>query len=203
MKRSLPLILALAVVLLGIAPLTASAAIPGNYTALKLGGYFPQSDDLEDFDTGFNGEIAFGHYFTPNIAAELGIGYFKSETDTFFVFDPFIGLVTADAEVTVIPVTLNVKLAYPVGGIELYGLAGVGVYITELELSATALGLGISESDDDTAFGFNLGLGANFNITPNVYLGAEVKYLWAEPSFFDVDVKIDGVQATANIGYRF
>jgi opacity protein-like surface antigen len=196
-------------VFLGIAPLTASAMTPGNYAAIKLGGYFPQSDDLDEFDTGFNGEIALGHYFTPNIAGELGIGYFKSESDTAFGFDPSIGLVTADAELTVIPVTLNVKLAYPVGGIELYALAGVGVYISEVEINATALGLGLSDSDDDTAFGFNLGLGANFNITPNVYLGAEVKYLWAEPSFsfplflLEGDVKIDGIQATANLGYRF
>lgn len=164
-----------------------------------------------EFDTGFNGEIAFGHYFTPNIAGELGIGYFKSETDTAFGFDPSLGLVTADAELTVIPVTLNVKLAYPVGGIELYALAGVGVYISEMKIHGTvpAFGLSISDSDDDTAFGFNLGLGANFNITPNVYLGAEVKYLRAEPSFsfpfllLEGDVKIDGIQATANLGCRF
>jgi opacity protein-like surface antigen len=203
MKRSLPLVLALAVAFLGIVPLTASAAMPGNYTALKLGGYFPQSDDLEEFDTGFNGEIAFGHYFTPNIAGEIGIGYFQADTETIVFFDPVLGLFTADAKLKVYPVTLNIKFVHPVQNFELYAMGGVGIYFAKLEVGASALGLVASDSDDDTAFGVNLGVGANFYITPNVYLGGEVKYLWAEPSFFDVDVKIDGIQATANIGYRF
>lgn len=202
MKRSLSLVLGLAVVLLGITPLAATAAMPsmpGNYAAIKLGAYFPQSDDLEEFDTGFNGEIAFGHYFTPNLAGEIGIGYFQSESGSIVFFEPGVGLFTADAELKVVPVTLNVKLVYPLQNVELYALGGIGIYFSKLEVNA----LGLSDSDDDTAFGVNLGVGINVNITPNVYLGGEVKYLWAEPSFFDVDAKIDGFQATANLGYRF
>lgn len=199
MKQSLRLVPVLAVLLLGVAPLASPAAIPGNYAAVKLGGYFPQSNDLEEFDNGFNGEIAFGHYFTPHIAGEIGIGYFQSETDTVLLFDPLFGLFSVDAELKVYPVTLNIRLVHPVQNVELYVLGGVGIYFSELEISA----MGISDSDDDAAFGINLGLGVNFNVSPNMYVGGELKYLWAEPSFFDSDAEIDGFQATANLGYRF
>jgi opacity protein-like surface antigen len=184
MKRSLPLVLALAVVLLGIAPLSASAAMPENAVAIKLGGYFPQADDVDDFDTGLNVEISFTHYFHPNFALELGVGYFKSEDDF-------------DDKLTSYPITLNLKAVYPVGGIELYALGGIGAYYAKLEVPF----LGFDEND--TVLGYQLGVGANFNITPIVYIGAEAKYFWAKPDFAGVEIKIDGLQATANLGYRF
>ena len=55
-----------------------SFAAPPNYVALKLGGYFPQHSDMDDFDSGFNGEIAVGHYFNPNVALEFSVGYLES-----------------------------------------------------------------------------------------------------------------------------
>jgi opacity protein-like surface antigen len=185
MKRSLPLVLALAAVLLGIAPLSASAAMPENAVAIKLGGYFPQEDlDDAEFDTGLNVEISFTRYFHPNFALELGIGYFNTENDF-------------DAEVTSYPITLNLKAVYPVGGVELYALGGLGAYYAKLEVGGF--------DENDTVLGWQLGVGANFNITPIVYIGAEAKYLWAKPDFgFPIgELKIDGIQATANLGYRF
>jgi opacity protein-like surface antigen len=183
MKRSLPLVLALAVVLLGIAPLTASAAIPENAVAIKLGGYFPQANDVDDFDTGFNMEISFTRYFHPNFALELGVGYFKSENDF-------------NVELTSYPITLNLKAVYPVGGVELYALGGLGAYYVKVENGF---------DENDTVLGLQLGVGANFDITPVVYIGAEAKYFWAKPDFGgpNGELKIDGIQATANLGYRF
>ncbi len=183
MKRSLPLVLSLAVVLLGIAPLTASAAMPENAAAIKLGGYIPQANDVDNFDTGFNMELSFTRYFHPNFALELGVGYFKSEDE---------------AELTSYPITLNLKAVYPVGGVELYALGGIGAYYAKWE---TPTGF----DENDTVLGYQLGVGANFDISPVVYIGAEAKYLWAKPDFgFPVgERKIDGIQATANLGYRF
>jgi opacity protein-like surface antigen len=170
MKRSLPLVLALAVVLLGIAPLTSSAAMPENAVAIKVGGYFPQADDVDDFDTGFNMEISLTRYFHPNFALEFGVGYLMSESDF-------------NVELTSYPITLNLKAVYPVGGVELYALGGIGAYYVKVEN----------------------GFDANFNITPVVYIGAEAKYFWAKPDFGGPsgETKIDGIQATANLGYRF
>lgn len=185
MKRSLPLVLALAVVLLGIAPIAASAAMPENAAAIKLGGYFPQANDVDDFDTGVNVEISFTRYFHPNFALELGIGYFNSEDDF-------------NNELTSYPFTVNLKAVYPVGGVEVYALGGLGAYYVKAE---TASGF----DENDTVLGLQLGAGANFNFTPVVYIGAEAKYFWAKPDFgFPFgEAKIDGIQATANLGYRF
>jgi hypothetical protein len=43
----------------------------------------------------------------------------------------------------------------------------------------------------------------NFNVTPNVFLGAEGRYLWAKPSFGGQDIKLDGFTVTGNLGFRF
>jgi len=170
-----------------------SFAAPPNYVALKLGAYLPQDDDMDEFDTGFNGEVALGHYFNPNIAMEFSGGYFKSEGDAEGV----------SGEVTVNPILLSIKGVAPFAGGEFYGLVGGGLYITEFEVSA----LGLTFTDDDTVFGFQLGIGANFNLANNVFLGLEGKYFWAKPSISilgeSLDVNIDGIQATANIGFRF
>jgi len=169
-------------------------AAPPNYVALKLGGYFPQNSDLDNFDTGFNGEIALGHYFNPNVALEFSVGYLESSGSDAGV----------SGDITSYPILLSIKGVAPVPGGELYVLAGGGIYITELEASA----LGVNVSSDDNPFGFQLGVGGNFNLSPNVFLCIEAKYFWAKPSFdllgvTSVDVHIDGIQATANIGYRF
>jgi len=165
-----------------------------NYAAVKLGAYFPQHSDMDGSDTGFNAEVAFGHYFTPNVALEFSAGYLNTTgSDAGVSWD-----------VTSYPILLSIKGVAPVTGGELYVIAGGGIYITNAELRAS----GITVSSDDTPFGFQLGLGGNFNLSPNVYLGLEGKYFWAKPTF-DVlglaseDVHIDGIQATANIGYRF
>jgi len=165
-----------------------------NYIALKLGAYFPQHSDMDNFDTGFNGELALGHYFNQNVALELSAGYFKSEGD----------IPGVSGEVTSIPILVNIKLVAPLTGGELYALAGGGVYITDFEASA----LGVTVSGDDTVFGFQVGIGGNVNLSQNAFLGLEGKYFWAKPSFdvlgvASIDIHIDGIQATANIGYRF
>jgi len=179
--------IALVSALLLLAGVSAFAENLPNYAALKLGGYFPMASDVEDFDNGFYGELALGHYFSPNFAAELGVGY--TTTSDNFLF--------ADFDLTIIPVTVGVKGSLPMGIFEPYAMAGLGAYFTELE------SIHDSSSENDTAFGYYLGLGANFNITKSFLLGLEGKYFWAEPNFAGEDVKVDGITATFNIGYRF
>lgn len=184
MKRAAFLFVA---VLLCLAPAAALAQNPTNAVTLKLGAYVPQADaDDDEFDSGFNGELSFTRHFHPNFAFELGVGYFTSESDNF------------DSELTVIPITLNLKAVYPVGGVELYALAGIGAYMAEIER-----GFPFNTDDDDTTLGFQAGAGLNFNVTPVIFIGAEGKYFWAEPELFGNDFKINGFQATANLGYRF
>jgi len=182
-----------------------------NYFTLKAGIYSPQSDDLEDFDTGFNGEISYGRYFHPNFALELGIGYFETE-GTSSGFYPILGGWREKDEITAIPLTLTAKGIYPTQYVDLFGGVGIGLYFAsgEADLSTTALGP-LSFDDDDTVFGFHLGLGANFNITERLFVGVEGKYLWAEAEFEDtvfgipveLDADLEGFTVTGNVGFRF
>ena len=155
----------------------------GNYAMVKLGVYSPRSYFLtgQDFGNAFDGEIAFGHYYTPNVAPEVGVGYFRT---------------TAGSDhITVVPLTLTGKGIIEVSGGELYAGAGIGAYFASSELGGV--------SYNDTAFGWQLLTGGNFNVMPNMFLGAEIRYIWVKPSFGSYESKCDGMTATANIGVRF
>ena len=200
---------ALCVVAIFLLPFSATAADKANYFSVKAGIYSPESDDLEDFDTGFTGEIAIGHYLNPNFALELGVGYFKTEA-SFREIDPTLGSYREDDEITAVPVTLTAKGIYPVDSLELFGEAGVGVYFASGEADASWTGSGggsLDIDEDDTAFGFHLGIGANYNITQNVFIGVEGRYIWAKAEFeaygIELDADLDGFIVTGNLGFRF
>jgi len=194
--------IALLSVLLMVIAVPAFAA-PPNYVALKLGGYLPQSDDMEEFDNSFYGELGFGHYFNQNIALEMGVGYTKSNASASISSGGTS--VSADMDITIVPITLGLKVAAPMGTFEPFATAGVGVYFTKAEASASVSGFGSgSASENDTVFGGYLGLGGNFDVATNTFIGLEGKYFFAKPSFGDLgEGNIDGILLTANIGYRF
>lgn len=194
-------------------PVTRPRVVPHkpNYVALKGGIYSPQSDDLEDFETGFNGEISVGHFFHPNFALELAIGYFETE-DSVSGFIPALGNFTRKDEITAVPVTLAAKGIYPIGRGELFAAGGIGVYYIEGETDISTSALGRFAFDgDDGVFGFHLGLGGHMNIAENLFLGIEGKYLWAEAEFegslsgvpIELNADLEGFTATANLGLRF
>jgi opacity protein-like surface antigen len=189
-------------ILLVLIGVSAFAENPQNYATLKLGGYLPQSSDVEELDNSFYGELGFGHYFNQNWAVEMGVGYTKSTADVSASSGSTTG--SASVDLTIIPITLGVKGSVPMGGFTPYATAGIGLYYTKADVSASVSGLGsASASENDTPVGFYLGLGGDFNIAPNIFLGLEGKYFWAKPSFEGESVNIDGINMTANIGYRF
>ncbi len=168
-----------------------------NYATLKLGGYFPQHSDLDGFDSGFNGEISLGHLVAPGFAVEGGLGYFVTEGD--FVAPG----IDVSEKFKVMPLTLSLKGQTFFEQFEPYVEAGIGVYFIEDEISGTLGGVTGSESENDTQVGFHLGLGANYNVTRQLFLGLEGKYLWVKTDTFDVDVRLNGITLTGNIGFRF
>jgi opacity protein-like surface antigen len=197
MKPVFALFLVLAVALIGIAPSVSLAEYPSNYVVLKGGIYSPSKDFHPnninvDSKTGFDGEIAIGHYFLPVFATELGAGYFESKGSP--------AAQPGDAKLKVVPVTLTAKGLVPIGPIEPYGEFGIGAYITKFDVSGN---LGNFSSSSKTAFGLHAGAGVNFNITQNVFLGVEGRYLWAKPSIGGQDIKLDGFTVTADLGFRF
>ena len=175
---------------------------PPNYVVLKGGIYSPGHEDMTavangDFGVGFNGEVAFGHYFTPNIALELGVGYLQSKSATYLDNG-----VSTSIDISSIPVTLSIKGVIPFPQGEVYALVGGGAYISSIDWKQ-----GTTESKDGTAFGFQAGIGGSYNVTQEVYLGLEGKYFWAQPEFKWASgtdkVHIDGFQGTINLGFRF
>lgn len=63
-----------------------------------------------------------------------------------------------------------------------------------------------------TILGVYLGAGIHYNITPKIFVGVEGKYLWTDTvkleyeefgAPLEVKFKMDGIIATAVIGFRF
>jgi opacity protein-like surface antigen len=183
-------------------------AEPPFYVEFKPGIYSPQSSDLDDSDTGFSGELAFGYRFHPNIAAEVGVGYFNTGGEITVVGPTYV--VREKFDIDVVPMTLTLKAILPYKRWEFFGLAGGGIYI--------AYGPYDYDYRDcdydyhyDTVLGGYLGGGAHYNITPKLFVGVEGKYLWTGKvemdEIFGIPLegkfKMDGIIATAVIGIRF
>jgi opacity protein-like surface antigen len=184
---------------------------PG-YITIKAGTYTP-TGDLDDFHTDFYGEFAFGRYLNPNFALEAGIGYSKTEATESGVGHPLLGSWVADGEVTVIPITLTAKGVYPGETFELYGGAGIGVYFGDFEIDyTTTLAGNPTFDDDDTVFGVHILAGLNFDVSDDIFIGVEGKYIWTEEGdvsdisgglAFEGEADLNGYMVTANIGFRF
>jgi outer membrane protein W len=185
-----------------------------NYFALKGGIYSPTGDlDDANYETGFNGEIAYGRYFNPYFAMEFGAGYFKSDT-SLSGFDPlFLGSFQEEDQIKVIPLTVMGKGIYRTGNFELFGEFGLGVYFADFEGVLTTSTLGtIRVDDNDSVFGVILGIGVTYDIGTNAFIGMEAKYLATGDATFRgtaVGVPItlggdlNGIILTANLGFRF
>jgi outer membrane protein W len=180
-----------------------------NYAVLKAGAYFPNSGDLNGFNTGFNGEVAFGHYFNKNFAGELGLGYFQSSGNGSASGSGYTA--TANGDIYSVPLTIALKAIYPVDKWEFYAIGGTGAYYCNASVNGS-ITRGIftfvgSESKNTVTWGGFLGAGANVNIDQNWFIGLEGKYLWAKPQFTfvgqNIDVSFDGWIVTGNLGFRF
>ncbi len=168
-----------------------------NYVTLKLGGYFPQHSDLDGFDSGFNGEVSLGRVVAPGFAVEGGLGYFETKGD--FVAPG----IDVREKFKVMPLTFSLKGQTFFERFEPYAEAGIGVYFIKDDISGTVLGITGSDSESDAKVGFHLGLGGNYNVTRQIFLGLEGKYVWVKTDTFDVDVRLNGITLTGNVGFRF
>jgi opacity protein-like surface antigen len=176
---------------------------PANYLVVKGGMYSPSGTfDLNNFNggsrthfdskTGFNGEIAIGHYLLPVLAVELGAGYFESNGSP--------AAQPGETKLKVVPLVATAKAFLPLGIVEPFGLFGVGAYVTQLDVKGNT---GNFQGSSEVTYGLHAGAGFNINVTDSVFVGLEGKYLWARPSFGGQDIKLNGFITTANLGIRF
>ncbi len=175
------------------------------YLVLKGGMYSPQTSNLNDFNAGVNGEIAFGYSFDKNWAIEAGPGYFETSASKGAKFGA--DSTQTSVHLRVVPLTVAIKGSIPVNKFEFYGIGGIGAYVLEVDFDSSEdsdHGRHDSNGESETLFGGFLGLGARFNVTSKMFLGLEGKYLWTTKSTFnDAETDLTGIQATFNIGFRF
>ncbi len=177
-----------------------------NYLVLKGGIYSPQNDNFDKFDTGFNGELAIGHYFNRNLAIELASGYF--ETRATKNANSGISSAQATLDLNVVPLTVALKAGIPIDNFELYGIGGGGAYFlwTDSKVSTNSQSTSSSDKYNQTLGGGFLGVGASLKVSPTVFLGLEGKYLWTSAFTVkntDTDVNLNGFIATFNVGFLF
>lgn len=204
MKKYLLLLVSTTIALIGIRAPVFAKDLPANYVMFKGGIYSPnESYDIRDFNgggslshmdskNGFNGEIAFGHYFLPVFAVELGAGYFESDGSP--EAEP------GKTRLKVVPVLATAKALLPLGVVEPFGEFGIGAYFTDFEAEGNN---GNFSGSTEVTYGLHLGAGVNVNLSETVFLGVGGRYLWAKPSFGGQDITIDGFTTTANLGLRF
>ena len=159
-----------------------------NMVGFKLGGYSPQSDELTNFDIGFVGEVSFQHNFTQFFGIGAGFGFFQTENETN----------SLDQTLKTTYLMLNATLMIPVGEFVPYVEGGGDLFFISTDESSSISG---SSTNHDQAFGYHVGAGVNWFFTKDYYIGLGGRYIWAKPN--DLDVKLDGVMATVNLGVRF
>jgi outer membrane protein W len=182
-----------------------------NDLALKAGIYAPNGN-LDDFDVGFSGELAYGRYVAPNLKMELGLGYFECD-GSFDRLKTGLGQVSEENELSVIPITVTAKVVLPSNTWEAFGGVGFGFYLADFKSQVNRSSLGSFTLDDsDTAFGAHFVAGANYNFSKRWYIGFEGKYVFTTKVRFEgtasgspVAAKgdLDGMLATVLVGYRF
>lgn len=189
-----------AMCLLGV--LVVSAALPGtagaerlaNYVVIKGGVYSPSESftvsnlDLEttfdgDTKTGFAGELGYGRFVLPTLALEFGVGYFRG-TGSFASVPASAPRQEVDFDV--IPILMTVKALIPMGAVDPFGALGIGAYFTSLEVSENA-----NSFEGDVTFGIHVGAGLDIHVTERVFIGAEGRYVWADPSFGDETITLN------------
>jgi opacity protein-like surface antigen len=175
-----------------------------QYVSLKLGAYFPMHDDTEDFDPGFNGEIYYGRYFRNNYAAELGMGFFKSDGEVTTATG------SLDATLDVIDFAYTFKWVVPVGKLELFVGPGIGLYFAKSNFTVSSGTVTTNvESDWNTGFGLHVLAGMNYDFRADWFLGLEGKYIFVKtkdsiiPQGDAFGSHLDGVVASAVLGWRF
>ncbi len=161
-----------------------------NYIVLK-GGTYTFMDSLKDanFSTGFDAELAYGHYVLSNLVLEGAAGYVHDGVNKGYGND-----------IKVIPVTLTAKVVLPLARIEPFVGAGIGLYFTKFHGKVEETVTDVSK----TLAGGHVAAGSYYNISSSLFAGVEGKYVVTEEADFGrLRTSLNGFSVTANVGCRF
>lgn len=170
-----------------------------NVVGFKLGGFFPQSSDLENFDVGGHGEISVERNLSQYFGIGAAVGFFQTENKTNVRVSQggTTTSISVNQEVGSTYLILNATLMIPAGAFVPYLEGGAGYYLTHIKESSSS----VSVSENDESFGYHAGAGLNWFFTKDYYLGLGGRYIWTKTN--DLNIHLDGVMADVNLGIRF
>jgi opacity protein-like surface antigen len=198
----------LAALALALAPGAAHAADeegaldPGaSYLTGRLGAFLLTARGVPGTPAGPDAEVTAGRVVLPGVALEVAGGGWR------------VRVASSDTTVTVLPVTLSVKLFAPLEhGFQPYAVAGGGLYWTRLALDATQASAAMQ--DERWSGGFHAGLGALHRLGERLVVGVDFRYvlLEAHGAFAGTALsggtgpngaRLDGVRLSASAGLAF
>lgn len=199
----------IAIALLLLVPAVASGQDQSNYFSLKGGAFFPDNSDFED---GFTGELAVGHYFNPNLALEGGFGFSWIGDFMKNINFPIHGTYDKHVDSYAWYLTATVKGVLPIKPVELYAGAGAGLYHISAE-AVYCTGIILCESkehvgDSTDVLGVHLVTGIQLDLSHSSFVGIEGKYVTTKNVTLalantTLDANVRGFSATAVLGLRF
>lgn len=179
-------------------------------------GIFTPTNGLDDagYGSGINTSVAYGRYLTPNLILEGMVDYFRTKSETSGV-DTAIGSYSRDDIIGTTGLLVTLKGELPLGPVDLFGGAGVGLYgsFFNSKVDSERYGTSYDNNDFDSTFGAHVSLGGNYNITEMLFVGIEGRYRWTG----EVDMKdssgggipvayssdLNGYTVAATFGFRF
>jgi opacity protein-like surface antigen len=180
---------------------SSSKYIKPYYVSLKAGIYSP-TGDLEDFSTGFSGEISLNRYFSPNFAIDASVGYFQTDYNgTDFTFGTGY---SSDADIYSIPITATFKGIIPLAFGELYAGVGGGVQYVNSDITINSNFGRLSLDDSGAVWSFQFTGGFDFDINETFFIGVEGKYIiTGDAEVGPFEYNLDGYFVSGVLGFRF
>jgi outer membrane protein W len=170
-----------------------------GYILLKGGPFFPTGDlDKRGFVNSVAGELVVGTYYNRNLALEAGIGYFQTQaTASGSGFEE-------EDDLWVIPVTITFKGVLPFRGGEVNAGVGPGVYFANVRAEGSTSSGDFANDGHAVAVGGHAVIGANFDITKQIFIGVEGKYIFTSGAhLLGSTIKLNGFMGSGVLGCRF
>jgi opacity protein-like surface antigen len=187
------------VALVAVAPVAANAAGNNFYVVGKAGfGTLKDSSSgqgYSDMNSGFSGDIGLGYDWVSGTSLLFGIeatiGYQRTSSNSS---------AAVNASFDVVPFALTAKIGWIIDKLRIYAGAGPDLIKTSVDVAG--------QSANDTAFGGHILCGVTYDLTDQIYLGLEGKYLWntnAKLSFGrnSIEPDLSSTNVFAVLGIRF